>query len=86
VAEQLEIEARYGGYLQRQAADIAAFRREEALALPPDLDFRAISGLTTELRQALARVQPGTLGAAARIPGITPAALTLLLRHAKKAA
>jgi tRNA uridine 5-carboxymethylaminomethyl modification enzyme len=86
VAEQLKVEARYGGYLQRQAADIAAFRREEALALPPDLDFRAISGLTTELRQALARVQPGTLGAAARVPGITPAALTLLLRHAKKAA
>lgn len=86
VAEQLAIGARYGGYLRRQAADIAAFRREEALALPPTLDFAALPGLTTELGQALARVQPATLGAAARIPGMTPAALTLLYRHAKKAA
>lgn len=86
VAEQLEIEARYGGYLKRQAADIAAFRREEALHLPPDLDFATLGGLTTELREALTRVRPPTLGAAARIPGMTPAALTLLYRHAKKAA
>jgi tRNA uridine 5-carboxymethylaminomethyl modification enzyme len=86
VARQLEIEAGYQGYLQRQAADIAAFRREESMALPADLDFAALSGLTTELKQALARVQPATLGAAARIPGMTPAALTLLYRHARKAA
>ncbi len=86
VAEQLEIEARYRGYLQRQDADIAAFRREEGLGLPGDLDFSHLSGLTNELRQALARVQPTTLGAAARIPGMTPAALTLLYRHAKQAA
>jgi tRNA uridine 5-carboxymethylaminomethyl modification enzyme len=86
VAEQLEIEARYQGYLQRQAADIAAFRREEGLSLPAELDFARIGGLTTELRLALARVRPTTLGAAARIPGMTPAALTLLYRHAKKAA
>ena len=86
VAEQLAIEARYGVYLRRQAADIAAFRREETLALPAGLDFAAMSGLTTELRQALGRVRPTTLGAAARIPGMTPAALTLLYRHAKNAA
>lgn len=86
VAEQIAIEARYGGYLQRQATDIAIFRREEMLALPPDLDFASIGGLTTELRQALSRVQPTTLGAAARIPGMTPAALMLLYRYAKKAA
>ena len=86
VAEQLEIEARYRGYLQRQDSDIAAFRREEGLGLPGDLDFAQLSGLTNELRQALARVQPTTLGAAARIPGMTPAALTLLYRHAKQAA
>jgi tRNA uridine 5-carboxymethylaminomethyl modification enzyme len=86
IAEQLEIEATYRGYLQRQSDDIAAFRREESLALPSDLDFAAIGGLTTELRQALARVQPTTLGGAARIPGMTPAALTLLYRHAKRAA
>jgi tRNA uridine 5-carboxymethylaminomethyl modification enzyme len=86
VVRQLEIEAAYQGYLQRQAADIAAFRREESLALPAGLDFAALSGLTTELKQALSRVQPTTLGAAARIPGMTPAALTLLYRHARKAA
>ena len=86
VAEQLETEARYRSYLQRQDADIAAFRREEGMGLPPGLDFAQLSGLTNELRQALARVQPNTLGAAARIPGMTPAALTLLYRHAKQAA
>jgi tRNA uridine 5-carboxymethylaminomethyl modification enzyme len=86
VAGQLETEARYRGYLDRQNADITAFRREESLRLPAELDFGRIGGLTTELRQALTRVQPTTLGAAARIPGITPAALTLLLRHVKRAA
>lgn len=86
VVEQVEIETRYDGYLRRQTADIAAFRREESLRLPVDLDFTTIGGLTTELREALGRVQPVTLGAAARIPGMTPAALTLLYRYAKKAA
>lgn len=86
VAEQLEIEARYRNYLQRQAVDVATFRREEELWLPRELDYTSLGGLTTELRQALARVQPTTLGAAARIPGMTPAALTLLYRHARRAA
>ena len=86
VAEQLQIEARYRGYLQRQTADIAAFRREERLALPADLDFAGMSGLSGELRQALHRVRPASLGAAARIAGMTPAALTLLYRHARRAA
>jgi tRNA uridine 5-carboxymethylaminomethyl modification enzyme len=86
VAEQLEIEARYRGYLCRQSEDIAAFRAEESLGLPADLDFGRLSGLTNELRQALTRVQPTTLGAAARIPGMTPAALTLLYRHARRGA
>ncbi len=86
VAEQLEIEARYRTYLQRQAADVAAFRREESLGLPAGLDFATLSGLSNELRQALLRVRPTTLGAASRIPGMTPAALTLLYRHAKRAA
>ena len=67
-----EIEARYRGYLQRQTADIAAFRREERLALPADLDFAGMSGLSGELRQALQRVRPTSLGAAARIAGMTP--------------
>ncbi len=86
VAEQLEIEARYRGYLQRQEADIAAFRREEGLALPADLDFAGMSGLSGELRLTLQRVRPTTLGAAARLPGMTPAAMTLLYRHARRAA
>jgi tRNA uridine 5-carboxymethylaminomethyl modification enzyme len=86
VADQLEIEARYRGYLQRQEADIASFRREEGLALPADLDFAGMSGLSGELRLALQRVRPTTLGAAARLPGMTPAALTLLYRHARRAA
>ena len=86
VAEQLEIEARYKVYLQRQAADIADFRREESLLLPAALDFAALGGLSGELRVLLDRVRPRTLGAAARLPGMTPAALTLLYRHVKRAA
>jgi len=86
VAEQVEIEARYAVYLQRQAADIADFRREEGLFLPAELDFAALGGLSGELRSLLDRVRPRTLGAAARLPGMTPAALTLLYRHVKRAA
>jgi len=86
VAEQLEIEARYAGYLRRQEAEIVAFRQEESLRLPEDLDFASLSGLSGELRQALGRVRPRTLGAASRVPGITPAALVLLYRHAKRVA
>ena len=86
VAEQLEIEARYRGYLERQAAEVAAFRREEAMHLPAGLDFASMSGLSGELRMSLERARPTTLGAAARLPGMTPAALTLLYRHARRAA
>jgi tRNA uridine 5-carboxymethylaminomethyl modification enzyme len=86
VAEQLEIEARYRGYLERQAAEVEAFRREEALRLSEAIDYGGLGGLSGELRQALERARPATLGAAARIPGMTPAALTLLFRHARKAA
>jgi tRNA uridine 5-carboxymethylaminomethyl modification enzyme len=86
VAEQLEIEARYRGYLDRQAAEVEAFRREEALRLSETLDYGSLGGLSGELRQALERTRPATLSAAARIPGMTPAALTLLYRHVRKAA
>ena len=86
VAEQLAIEARYSGYLERQAAEMAAFRREEAIQLPAELDFASMSGLSGELRKSLERARPNTLGAAARLPGMTPAALTLLYRHARRAA
>jgi len=80
-AEQLEIEARYAGYLARQEADVAAFRKDEALRLPADLDYRALPSLSTEVREKLAAARPATLGAAGRIPGVTPAALLVLLRH-----
>ena len=84
VVEQLEIAARYASYLPRQAADIAAFRADEALVLPGDLDLDAIAGLSREVRTRLAQVRPPTLGAAARLPGMTPAALMLLYRHARR--
>ncbi len=86
VAEQVEIEVRYAAYLKRQATDIAAFRREECLVLPSGMDFGALGGLSGELKALLERVRPTTLGAAARLPGMTPAALTLLYRHVKHAA
>ena len=85
VAEQLEIDARYAGYLQRQSADIEAFRKEEALLLPEDLDYDEVGGLSRELREKLKAHGPATLGAAARIPGMTPAALTALLGHVRRA-
>src|SRR5262249_14328102 len=84
VAEQLEIDGRYAGYLDRQEADILAFRRDEALRLPADLDFAAIGGLSAECRGKLAAIRPATLGQAGRIPGVTPAALTALLRHVRQ--
>jgi tRNA uridine 5-carboxymethylaminomethyl modification enzyme len=84
IAEQLEIEAVYAGYLVRQDADIAAFRRDEALTLPTDLAYDRIGGLSNEVREKLTRARPATLGAAGRIPGMTPAALTALLRHVRR--
>ncbi len=84
VAEQLEIEGRYAGYLGRQEADILAFRRDEALILPSTLDYAAIGSLSAECRDKLTAARPGTLGQASRIPGITPAALTALLRHVRR--
>jgi tRNA uridine 5-carboxymethylaminomethyl modification enzyme len=84
VAEQIEIDARYAGYLDRQAADIRAFRRDEALLLPADLDYAAVGGLSTEAREKLTAARPTTLGAAGRLPGLTPAALTALLRHVRR--
>ena len=86
VRETLTVEARYAGYLARQQVDIRAFRQEEGLRLPVDLDFAAIGGLSNEIRERLSVARPASLGAAARIPGMTPAALTLLYRHVRKAA
>lgn len=85
VREQVEIDAGYAGYLDRQASDAAALRHEEALALPVDLDYAAIGSLSNEVREKLTLVQPRTLGQAGRIEGMTPGALTALLSHVKKA-
>jgi tRNA uridine 5-carboxymethylaminomethyl modification enzyme len=84
IAQQLEIDARYAGYLERQERDIATFRRDEALLLPPDLDYSAVGSLSHEIRDKLAAACPGTLGAAARISGVTPAALVALLKHVQR--
>jgi tRNA uridine 5-carboxymethylaminomethyl modification enzyme len=84
IAEQMEIDGRYAGYLKRQAADVVAFRRDEDLSLAPDLDYDRIAALSNEARQKLKTVRPSTLGAAGRIPGVTPAALVALLRHVKR--
>ena len=86
VAEQLEIDSQYAGYLDRQDADILAFRRDESRALPADLDYARVHGLSTEAVVKLGRIRPLTLGQAARIDGVTPAALTLVLAHVRKRA
>ncbi|HEX3943168.1 MAG TPA: tRNA uridine-5-carboxymethylaminomethyl(34) synthesis enzyme MnmG [Rhizomicrobium sp.] len=83
VVEQLEIDAQYAGYLGRQEADIVAFRREEGLRIPGDLEYATVKGLSTEAMQKLETIRPGTLGQAARIDGVTPAALTLVLAHVR---
>jgi tRNA uridine 5-carboxymethylaminomethyl modification enzyme len=84
IAEQLEIDAKYAVYLDRQATDIAAYRRDESFELPDNLDFSALPGLSHEVRQKLAAHKPRTIGQAGRIDGITPAALTLLVAHARR--
>jgi tRNA uridine 5-carboxymethylaminomethyl modification enzyme len=84
IAAQLEIDAKYQVYLSRQAADIAAYRRDESLELPESLDYSQLRGLSNEVRQKLAAIRPRTVGQAARLDGITPAALTLLAAHLKR--
>ncbi|MGM0561484.1 MAG: tRNA uridine-5-carboxymethylaminomethyl(34) synthesis enzyme MnmG [Pseudomonadota bacterium] len=84
IADQIEIDARYAAYLERQEADIRAYRKDEALELPADLDYGRISGLSNEVREKLEAARPATLGAAGRIPGVTPAATLLLLRHVRR--
>jgi len=86
IAEQLEIDARYAGYLERQQRDIASFRRDESLLLPSELDYGTVGSLSREIRDKLATARPATLGAAARISGVTPAALVALLKHVKRRA
>jgi len=83
IVEQLEIDAQYAGYLDRQDADIVAFRKDEGRALPASLDYGAVVGLSNEVRQKLDAIRPATLGQASRIEGVTAAALTLVLAHVK---
>jgi tRNA uridine 5-carboxymethylaminomethyl modification enzyme len=83
-AAQVEIDAKYAVYLDRQAADIAAFRRDESLVVPPTLDYAALTNLSHEVRLRLAEIRPHTLGQAGRIEGVTPAALTLLAAQIRR--
>jgi tRNA uridine 5-carboxymethylaminomethyl modification enzyme len=84
IAEQIEIDAKYAVYLSRQAADIAAYRRDESFELPDDFDYAALPGLSNEMKQKLQTHRPRTIGHAGRIDGVTPAALTLLVAHVRR--
>ena len=84
IVEQLEIDASYAGYIERQDADIRAFRKDEALKLPSSLDYNSVPSLSNEIVQKLNQSRPDTLGAASRISGVTPAALVSLLRYVRR--
>jgi tRNA uridine 5-carboxymethylaminomethyl modification enzyme len=84
VAEQVEVQIKYEGYIARQQLEIDRLRRHEAMPLPVDLDYGAVGGLSNEVRQKLEQARPETLARAARIPGVTPAAVSQLLIHLKK--
>ena len=84
IREQIEIDATYAGYMDRQDSDVLAFKKDESLILSADMDYSQIGSLSVEIRQKLDHIRPETLGAASRIPGVTPAALTALLRHVKQ--
>jgi tRNA uridine 5-carboxymethylaminomethyl modification enzyme len=84
VAEQVEIDAVYHGYLDRQQSDILAFRRDEGVRIPADFNYAQVGGLSNEVREKLIKASPDTLGQAARIEGVTPGALTALLAYLKR--
>jgi tRNA uridine 5-carboxymethylaminomethyl modification enzyme len=84
VSEQVEIQAKYQGYIDRQHAEIKSSERNEVQRLPSDLDYREVRGLSIEVQQKLNTHKPETVGQAARISGITPAAISLLLVHLKR--
>jgi tRNA uridine 5-carboxymethylaminomethyl modification enzyme len=84
VAEQVEIKTKYAGYIDRQQDEIARLRASEDTQLPADIDYNGISGLSKEIQHKLGEARPQTLGQASRIPGVTPAAISLLLIHLKK--
>ena len=84
VAERAEIRVKYAGYIVRQQADAARFIRNESLEIPRDLDYHRLAGLSNEVQEKLVRVRPASLGQASRIPGVTPAAISVLLVHLKR--
>jgi tRNA uridine 5-carboxymethylaminomethyl modification enzyme len=84
IAEQIEIDAKYDVYLSRQAADVAAYRRDESFELPDNFDYASLPGLSNEMKQKLQMHRPRTIGHASRIDGVTPAALTLLVAHVRR--
>jgi tRNA uridine 5-carboxymethylaminomethyl modification enzyme len=80
---RLEAEAKYAAYLDRQEEDIVRYRKSESLAIPEDLDFASLGGLSNEMKAKFLAVRPGSLGEAARIEGMTPAALALVAGHVR---
>jgi len=81
---QLEVQAKYSGYIERQQREIEKHAKQESLRLPDDIDYEAVSGLSNEARQRLVAARPTTLGQASRLEGMTPSAVSLLLVHLKK--
>jgi tRNA uridine 5-carboxymethylaminomethyl modification enzyme len=84
IRAQVETAIKYAGYIERQQAEVARRRTEEDVVLPGDLDYQSVRGLSFEVRQTLAARRPETIGQASRLPGITPAAISLLLVHLKR--
>lgn len=84
IAQQIEVQAKYDGYIERQRTDIAKMQKHEATRIPIDMNYKQVSGLSTEVIQKLSQIQPRTLAQASRISGVTPAAISLLLAHIKK--
>ena len=82
---QIDADCRYAGYIERQQADIDALRRDEAIAIPSDFDYRQVGGLSAEACDVMMRLRPETIGQANRLPGLTPAAVMAVLRHLKRA-
>jgi tRNA uridine 5-carboxymethylaminomethyl modification enzyme len=84
VAEQVEIQVKYQGYVERQSAEVARHMAAETALIPEDLNYATVRGLSVEVQQKLAQHRPATVGQAARISGVTPAAISLLLVHLKR--
>ena len=84
IDNQVEIDAHYMGYLQRQSKDITSFKKDESVSIPESIKYETLSGLSNEIKSKLIKVKPKTLGQAIRIDGVTPAAIIILLSHIKK--